>query len=390
MSILKRINWTNTLFLTITPLVAIVGTIVIITSGNLHWATVLLALVFTGLTGLSITAGYHRLFSHRSYKTVWPVRLFFLLFGAAAFEGSVMEWCTDHRRHHRYTDTDKDPYSISKGFWYAHIGWLFVLDSTKRDYSNVDDLAADPLVKLQHRFFVPIAVFMGFILPTALAALWGDAWGGLFIAGALRIVFNQQMTFCINSVCHMFGERTYSKQQSARDNWITALFTYGEGYHNFHHQFAVDYRNGIRLYDYDPGKWLIRFLAFFGWATDLKQATKEQIVRYQLRAHEGENSELTAHSQVSEYLQSFSAYLQRLRERILEVALHIDQLEQDYLALKKEKIRYLKGKMSEYRTHLLTQRERLKKARQELKTSLGIWTNIVRHQGGFVAVDGAK
>ncbi|HVV67844.1 MAG TPA: fatty acid desaturase [Gammaproteobacteria bacterium] len=388
MSILKRINWTNTLFLTITPVVAIIATFFIVKNGNLHWATVLLAFVMTGLTGLSITAGYHRLFSHRTYKTIWPVRLLLLLFGAATFEGSVMEWSTDHRNHHRYTDTDKDPYNIKKGFWYAHIGWLFVLDTSKRDFSNVEDLAADRLVMLQHRFFVPIAIFMGFVFPMALGALWGDAWGGLIIAGALRIVFNQQMTFCINSVCHVFGKRTYSNQQSARDNWITALFTYGEGYHNFHHQFAVDYRNGIRFYDYDPAKWLIRTLAFFGWATDLKQVRKEQIIRYQLRSHENPN--LTHSHVISEYARSFSAYIQRLRERILEVALQIEQLEQDYQRLKKEKIQYLKGKMSEYRTHLYAQREHLKKARRELKSTLTVWSNIVRHQNqlGLVVESG--
>ena len=380
MSLLKRINWANTLFLTITPVVAVVATFFIVKNGNLHWATVLLAFVLTGLTGLSITSGYHRLFSHRSYKTILPVRLMFLLFGAATFEGSVLEWSTDHRRHHRYTDTEKDPYNIKQGFWYAHMGWLFVLDPNKRDYSNVEDLAADPLVKLQHRFFLPIAIFMGFVFPMLLGALWGDAWGGLMIAGALRIVFNQQMTFCINSVCHVFGKRTYSNQQSARDNWVTALFTYGEGYHNFHHQFAVDYRNGIRFYDFDPGKWLIQILAFFGWATDLKQATKEQIIRYQLRSHENPDVTTQASHQISEYARSFSAYIQRLRERILEVALQIEQLEQDYQALKKEKIQYLKGKMSEYQTHLVAQRERLKQARRELKSTLMIWSNIVQHQ----------
>ena len=345
MKVLQRINWTNTLFLTITHLVAIVGTILVIIFGHLHWQTIVLGLVLVIATGLSVTAGYHRLFSHSSYRAIWPVRALLLLIGAGAFEGSVLEWSTDHRQHHRYTDTDKDPYNIQQGFWYAHMGWLFVLDASKRDFSNVEDLTADPLVRWQHRFFVPLAIFMGFIFPLGLTCLWGDPLGGFIIAGALRIVINQQMTFCINSVCHLFGKRTYSEKQSARDNWVTALFTFGEGFHNFHHQFSIDYRNGVRPYDFDPTKWLIRGMAFLRLTTDLKTVSKEQIIRYRIRLEETQIVESKHHFMVS------------LRDRILQMAAHIHQLEKDCVLLKKQKI-------AEYRVHLVQQRQRLKQAKQ--------------------------
>ena len=130
------INWVNAFFLTLAPLTGIIGSIFLCVSGRTQWSTVLLAVVFFLATGLSITAGYHRLCSHRTYKAAWPARLFFALVGAAAFQGSVFEWCTDHRNHHLYTDTDKDPYSIHKGFWFAHMGWLFRLDSSTRNYDN--------------------------------------------------------------------------------------------------------------------------------------------------------------------------------------------------------------------------------------------------------------
>jgi len=373
----RRINWTNTLFLTLTPLVAIIGTVLIVISGHLSGATVVLAILFMGATGIAITAGYHRLFSHRSYKTIWPIRLLYLLFGAACFEGSVLEWCTDHRKHHLYVDTPKDPYNINQGFWYAHIGWLIFLDTSKRDFKNVSDLADDPLVRFQHRFFVPLAIVMGFLLPAAIASLWGDFWGGLIIAGALRITLNQHLTFCINSVCHTFGKRNYSEQQSARDNWITALFTYGEGFHNFHHQFMFDYRNGIRFYHFDPAKWLIATLSFLRLATDLKQASCKQIIRYVVRVDESH-----VLTQIKQYSGSITQYAERfiqpLREAVLQAATRLEQLEEDYMALKQRKMDYLKGKMADYHSHLRAQKNQLKMARSELATALARWQDFLK------------
>lgn len=378
MSYKKRINWTNTLFLTLTPLTAIAGTIILAANGHLSMATITLGLLFMGITGIAITAGYHRLFSHRAYRTVWPVRLFYLLFGAASFEGSVLEWCTDHRKHHLYVDTDKDPYNINQGFWYAHIGWLIFLDTSQRDFKNVNDLSNDPLVCLQHRFFVPIAIIMGFLLPAAIASFWGDFWSGLLIAGALRIVINQHLTFCINSVCHMFGKRNYSAEQTARDNWITALFTYGEGFHNFHHQFMFDYRNGIRFYHFDPAKWLIALLAFLGLATDLKRAAPKHIIRYTVRVDE---SEILTH--IKQYSESFAQYAERfmqpLRDAVLQAATHLEQLEKDYIALKNQKMAYLAGKMTEYREHLKAQKEQMRQARSDLTKALTNWRQFLRH-----------
>jgi stearoyl-CoA desaturase (delta-9 desaturase) len=211
------------------------------------------------------------------------LRLLFLLFGAAAFEGSALEWCDDHRNHHRYTDTDQDPYSIKKGFWYAHMGWLFYMDSNAYDFANVAELKSDKLVHWQHKHYLPIAIFMGFLLPMGIAALWGNPLGGLIIAGALRMTFNHHATFAINSVCHYFGKTTYSDRISARDHWFTSLLTYGEGFHNFHHQFPIDYRNGIRAFHYDPTKWLIKALSWVGLTRDLKKVSQDKILQYQLQ-----------------------------------------------------------------------------------------------------------
>jgi len=280
----KLINWTNTMFLTVTPIVGIVGAILLCSFSLVHWQTWVLAGALFVISSLSITAGYHRLFAHKAYRAAWPVRLFFILFGAAAFEGSVLEWATDHRDHHRYTDTDKDPYSVKKGFWHAHMGWLLRLDSKKRHFNNVDDLKKSSLLRLQHRYYLLFSILMGFGFPTALAALWGDPLSGLIIAGALRIAIAHQSTFCINSLCHILGQRSYSKKISACDNWFSALITFGEGYHNYHHRFPVDYRNGVRLYHFDPTKWLICGLSYIGLASQLRRIPRYRIIQVMVEA----------------------------------------------------------------------------------------------------------
>lgn len=367
MSFLKRLNWANTLFLIITPIVAIVGTTLLCVFGLVHWPTWILAGAFTILGGLSITAGYHRLFSHNSYKAAWPIRLILLLFGAATFEGSVLEWATDHRNHHRYTDTNKDPYSIKKGFWWAHMGWLFMLDTNKRDFSNVDDLMQDPLVRFQHRYYVILAFLMGFVLPTAIAALWGDALSGFIIAGALRITFVQQATFCINSVCHVFGKRPFSEEQSACDQWVTALITYGEGYHNFHHQFPLDYRNGIRAYHFDPTKWLIYGLSCLGLTWGLKRIAKTRIIHYRVR-----NDKQCLTARLANYRLSIPEVkdiVKNMHDSIVTLIRKLEDIEKNIADMKQ--VKACKKRIAVYRA-----RER--QLHRELKRSMAVWSSMVR------------
>ena len=389
MDLLKKLNWTNTLFLIFTPLIGLIGAGWWLTHGLSSWMTWGFAFTYMMITGLSVTGGYHRLFSHKSYKASRLVRGVFLLFATATFEGSALEWCTDHRNHHLYTDTDRDPYNIKKGFWYAHIGWLFMLDANKRDFSNVKDLMADPWVRFQHRFFVPLAVLTGFGFPTMIALLWGDPWGGFLIAGALRIAINHHLTFLINSLCHYMGKRTYSDRQTARDHWITAIFTYGEGFHNFHHQFPLDYRNGVRAYHFDPTKWLIGSLAGLGLVSDLKRVGAHRILRYKIRMDEqrllcktAETSRLAAGSFMKDVIRP-------VREGITHVLNRIEALEKEYLALRAlrrnnhadRRVRALKKyAWREYRARLMVYRKRLKAAHQELQAYMILWSRLVKQQ----------
>jgi len=200
--------------------------------------------------------------------------------GSGAVEGSIKWWSRDHRAHHRYVDTNKDPYSSSKGFWHAHCGWMLCKQEPGRiGHADIQDLKAKPVVDIQHRYYGVFALFFGFVLPCLVASLWGDAYGGFFIAGCFRLFFVHHSTFCVNSVAHYAGDATYTDGQTARDSIITALLTIGEGYHNFHHEFPSDYRNGVRWFHYDPTKWFIRALEMAGVAHKLQRFSMNEIAK---------------------------------------------------------------------------------------------------------------
>lgn len=235
-------------------------------------------------SGMSITAGYHRLWSHRTYKAAWPLRLALAFFGTFSLQNSILVWAARHRVHHRHVDdVDQDPHSIKTGFWHAHMGWM-VRDwpTSKIDFDQVKDLQQDPIVMWQHRYYWPAVWLLNLGIPVALGLLFGDVLGMVLLAGAFRLAFSQHCTFFINSLAHTWGRRTYSDENTARDNGVIALLTWGEGYHNFHHAFQADYRNGLRWWQFDPGKWLIAVCSWLGLARELKRTPKFKIQRARL------------------------------------------------------------------------------------------------------------
>jgi stearoyl-CoA desaturase (delta-9 desaturase) len=243
-------------------------------------------------TMCSITVGYHRLFSHLSFKAAWPVRLFTLVFGACAFENACLDWASDHRRHHKHVDHDGDPYDISKGFMWAHIGWLMFKLNPEPPMDNVADLRKDRMVMWQYRYVHWIGFVVGIVVPMVLGYWWNasrgmDPWvgalGGLLIPGVARIVVAQHCTFFINSLCHTIGRQPYSSTHSARDSAVMAFFTFGEGYHNYHHEFQHDYRNGVKPWQWDPSKWTIWMLSKLGLAWDLRRVPDSRIVLAEMR-----------------------------------------------------------------------------------------------------------
>jgi len=235
--------------------------------------------------GLSITGGYHRLWAHRAYEAHWSIRIAYMLFGAMAFQNSILVWASMHRVHHKHVDeVDHDPYSINRGFWFAHIGWMLRdYPSSRLDYSNARDLQQDRIVMFQHRHYLVIALAMNILLPLLVGYAFGDPWGYLLVAGLLRLVVNHHVTFLINSLAHYWGRRPYTVENTARDNDLIALLTYGEGYHNYHHLFQWDYRNGVRWWQFDPTKWMIATLSWFGLARGLKRVPEFKIQRAMLQ-----------------------------------------------------------------------------------------------------------
>ena len=239
----------------------------------------LAAMLVLGANGMSITAGYHRLWAHNSYRAHWSLRLFFALFGAAATQNSILVWASGHRRHHRHVDdNERDPYSAKRGFFFSHIGWMLrAYPSGAVDFSNVKDLQRDPIVVWQHRYYAPLALVMNIVPALGIGWLLGDIFAGALLIGFLRLVVSHHTTFFINSLAHIWGRRPYTEENTARDNDVLALFTYGEGYHNYHHLFQGDYRNGIKWWHYDPTKWLIFCAAKLGLARNLKRTPAAKI-----------------------------------------------------------------------------------------------------------------
>lgn len=221
------------------------------------------------ITGLGITVGYHRLFSHRSFTCAKWVEVYFLITGGWAMENSALKWCSDHIRHHAKTDTDEDPYNAKRGFWYSHVLWIFRKDpepnlKSREKYKTV--LRKNPRVMWQHQNYL-LVILSGLALPFLLGFLNNGWMGGIsafLLAGLLRLFLVLNSTFFINSICHMWGDQPYGDANTSRDNWWISLITFGEGYHNYHHNFPRDYRNGPKWYNFDPSKWLIFSIMLLG------------------------------------------------------------------------------------------------------------------------------
>jgi stearoyl-CoA desaturase (delta-9 desaturase) len=275
----------NILFLTLTPVIGIAGTALYTWRNGFHWWMPLLTVTMYALVGMSICAGYHRFYSHKSYECSPFVQAFYAFFGAMAAQNSILWWSASHRVHHKYVDRDWDPYNIKRGFWWAHILWVFYRNEERDEtFENSPDLKANPIVMWQHRWHKVILIVAGFGIPTLIGAMFGDALAGLLWGGFLRIVVIHHTTFFVNSLAHVIGKPVYNAEVSARDNWLVAFVSLGEGYHSFHHRFPADFRNGLRWYDFDPAKWFIRALRTVGLAKDLVATPPPQIEQARMRA----------------------------------------------------------------------------------------------------------
>lgn len=266
----KPFNWGPALFLIIFQAFVLIFLPIYFYYHTPYISTCILGFVLLYATGLSITGGYHRYYAHKTYRTNHFVEGLLLFFGSMAVQGSALRWAFDHRLHHAYVDTDEDPYSINKGFWYAHFLWILEKPRTIEP-KLVSDLLKNKMVVFQHKNYKMLMVATNLIVFLFFGWLLNDYLGVFAIAVALRIFTLLHCTWFINSLAHTWGDKPFCKEQSAVNNYVLSLLTFGEGYHNYHHTFANDYRNGVRWYHFDPTKWLIWTLDKLGLAYGLKR-----------------------------------------------------------------------------------------------------------------------
>jgi len=270
---MKNINWKVTSFILIYHVAILIILPIYFIYIKVNMQTVIAAIILFCLTELAITAGYHRYFAHKTFKTNKVIEFLFLFFGAMAIQGSALKWSYDHRNHHTHVDQDKDPYSIKKGFWYAHIFWLFQKEKPI-NLSQIPDLANNRLVQLQHKYYVSLVILTNSLAFLFIGFITRDFLGAFILAWWARLLISHHFTWFINSLAHTWGTKPYNKKVSAVDNPIMAILTFGEGYHNYHHSFAHDYRNGVKWYHFDPTKWLILLLHLFGLTKNLRRVNK--------------------------------------------------------------------------------------------------------------------
>ncbi len=272
--------WTNVLVFSITALIAAIGVPLYAWYVGFDSFHIIATILTLGYCGISITAGYHRLWSHKTYDAHPVLQFIFALGGAFALQNSALHWSSDHRIHHKHVDdNDRDPYSAKMGFWYSHIGWMLREYQAHRynDYNNVRDLQRNKIVMWQHRNYLALTLLMNFGVPIVLGLIHGEMLGMLLSVGFLRLVISHHATFFINSLAHIWGSRPYTDENTARDNGFLAFLTYGEGYHNYHHIFEYDYRNGIKWWHFDPTKWLIKSCSFIGLTKNLRTTAEDAI-----------------------------------------------------------------------------------------------------------------
>lgn len=242
--------------------------------GSLHWQDLLVLAITYTLTGLGITVGYHRLFTHRSFKTTRLVRAVLAVLGSMAVEGPVLEWVATHRKHHRFSDHPGDPHSphvdhapgwpgALRGLWHAHVGWMLRGKDMANPARYAKDLLADRDLRFISRTF-PLWVGIGLAVPFGLGvAVTGSVVGGLtglLWGGAVRIFLLHHATFSINSLCHTFGRRPFTTRDQSRNLAWLAPLAFGEAWHNNHHAFPTSARHGLGRWQLDPGAWLIAAL----------------------------------------------------------------------------------------------------------------------------------
>ncbi len=273
----------------IIPFLAFAAAIPVAWGWGMSWVDVALFVVFYVISGLGITVGFHRHFTHGSFKAVTPLRVALAVAGSLAIEGPVIRWVADHRRHHAFSDREGDPHSpwrygetlpaLMKGLWFAHVGWMFDVEHTNRDKYTPDLLKDSAISRVDRLFFGWVAVSL--LAPAVLGGLLTMSWKGallaFFWASLVRIFVLHHVTWSINSICHTIGERPFASRDKSANFWPLAIFSFGESWHNMHHADPTAARHGVLKGQIDISARLIRWFEQLGWASNVRWPKPERL-----------------------------------------------------------------------------------------------------------------
>ncbi|OLT11235.1 stearoyl-CoA 9-desaturase [Pseudonocardia sp. CNS-139] len=275
----------------ILPMLALVAAIPFVWGWGLTWTDVAIAAVFYAVSCLGVTVGYHRYFTHGSFKAVRPLRVALALAGSLAMQGPVITWVADHRRHHAFSDKEGDPHSpwlfgtgpaaLAKGFWHSHMGWLFDRDTTNRERFTPDLLADRGIRRVDALFGLWSVVTL--LLPALLGGLITMSWWGaltaFFWAGLVRVGLLHHVTWSINSICHMIGDQPFAARDHSRNVWPLAILSAGESWHNLHHADPTCARHGVQRGQIDISARVIWIFEKLGWAHSVRWPTPRRLER---------------------------------------------------------------------------------------------------------------
>lgn len=354
--LIKDINWPAFFILIVYPIFLVSLGVSYAKNHTIGSMEILFAIVGYYGSNIAVGVGLHRLWSHNSYKTNKVVEFLLMMLSTGSLQGPVLAWASDHNKHHTYTDKERDPHSPAKfknpvlGFLWAHIGWMLLGEPSYKsiDKTTLVKLGKNKMLIWQLKHYWELATFMNAVLPAVIGyAIGGTAASAymVFLFIGLGRALQQQATFCVNSACHFLGSKKYYKG-TAGDIWWMAIFLLGENWHNYHHAFPSDYRNGAKWYHFDVHKWIIFAMSKLGWAWDLErtpevriQAKVNDVAKYvldgrkeqlsllqtkveQLKSHfyakmqEIENSSVNLKKQVKQSLQDMQQSLNKLNEQL--------------------------------------------------------------------------
>ncbi|XP_013164746.1 PREDICTED: acyl-CoA Delta(11) desaturase-like [Papilio xuthus] len=259
------------------------------------WSTIIFSYILFALAAIGITAGAHRLWTHRAYKAKLPLQIILVVLNSLAFQNTAIDWVRDHRLHHRYSDTDADPHNATRGFFYSHIGWLLVRkhEEVKRrgKFIDMSDIYANPVLCFQRKYAIPFIGTICFVLPTIIPMyFFGESLKTAWCIAVLRYVLNLHIAFLVNSAAHIWGNKPYDRTIKPVQSLPVSFVAFGEGFHNYHHVFPWDYRTAELGNNYlNLTTIFIDFFAKIGWAYDLKSVNDDMIKSRSDRTGDGTN-----------------------------------------------------------------------------------------------------